>query len=195
MRPDISSALLPADYLEPSSNSLLVTNSLWPAVHEMEINPATTYWSQFKPYIDCLHRILMIFDAETNDWNTLGKYPFSTKIRIWDEAESLNPEQTATFTSVQKYSPTHSRHTSRSVSNESDHAEEHVSPSPLESSPATPYETIPSHGGLVKLSNGQWQCPYCHKQFRRRDRGQAHVNVHINARPYRCDGSCGNPIW
>lgn len=45
---------------------------------------------------------------------------------------------------------------------------------------------------LVKLPSGQWQCPHCFKQFRRRDRGQAHVNVHINTRPYRCEGSCGN---
>jgi hypothetical protein len=48
---------------------------------------------------------------------------------------------------------------------------------------------------LVKLPTGKWQCPHCQKLFRRRDRAQAHVNVHVNTRPYSCDGSCGNHLW
>ncbi|PVG03595.1 hypothetical protein CPB86DRAFT_376022 [Serendipita vermifera] len=47
---------------------------------------------------------------------------------------------------------------------------------------------------LVKLPTGKWQCPHCQKLFRRRDRAQAHVNVHVNTRPYSCDGSCGNHL-
>ena len=75
-----------------------------------------------------------------------------------------------------------------------------VQEQPFEQPTTAPFTREHSSSGeegleLVKLPSGQWQCPHCFKQFRRRDRGQAHVNVHINTRPYRCEGSCGNPGW
>lgn len=206
MTPDISAPWLPNAYLTQASTSAIAA-TLWPSTYEMELGAtATTYWSQSNAFLGLLSVSLYTYAdrlVEPNDWNTLGRYPFSTKIRIENEGEPA-PLQPVAFEPVQpyilpSYSPalsSHSRHTSRSVSNESDHAEEHVPPSPMESrSPTVAYESIPSQAGLAKLSNGQWQCAYCLKQFKRRDRGQAHVNVHINARPYRCDGSCGNPVW
>lgn len=135
--------------------------------------------------------------VETNDWNTLGVYPFSTKIHLGEEETIWNAPDTVTAADMMvEAAPSYSRHTSHSNSLESEYAEEYVSsPQFRDARSISPFDPDSPLPELVKLPTGQWQCPKCRKIFRRRDRGQAHLNVHINTRPYRCDGSCGNPMW
>lgn len=131
---------------------------------------------------------------KTNDWNTLGAYPFSTKIRLDDQESVWNIPDILPVSPVLAEARSHSRHTSHCNSLGSEHAEEYASPQSRDMRSISPFDPDSPQPELVKLPTGQWQCPHCRKIFRRRDRGQAHLNVHINTRPYRCDGSCGNPI-
>lgn len=35
----------------------------------------------------------------------------------------------------------------------------------------------------------------CGQRFKRRDRSRDHIRVHLDYRPYGCDGRCGKPGW
>jgi len=35
----------------------------------------------------------------------------------------------------------------------------------------------------------------CGQRFKRRDRSRDHIRVHLDDRPYACDGECGKPGW
>ena len=35
----------------------------------------------------------------------------------------------------------------------------------------------------------------CAQRFSRRDRSRDHIRVHLDDRPYVCDGQCGKPGW
>ena len=35
----------------------------------------------------------------------------------------------------------------------------------------------------------------CSTKHNRQDRALTHVRKHLNARPYECNGRCGNPMW
>jgi len=35
----------------------------------------------------------------------------------------------------------------------------------------------------------------CGQRFKRRDRSRDHIRVHLDYRPYICDGQCGKPDW
>jgi hypothetical protein len=132
--------------------------------------------------------------VEANDWNTLGVYPFSTKIFLSAEENIWNIPDIVTAAGIMmEAAPSHSRHASYSTALGSEYAEEYMSLQFNDSQSISPFDLpLPE---LVKLSTGQWQCLQCHKIFHRRDRGQAHLNVHTNTRPYRCDGSCGDLTW
>ncbi|KAG8828528.1 hypothetical protein FRC19_003867 [Serendipita sp. 401] len=189
----------PAYYYLGASD--IMSGGGWPTTsyHE-EPQLDTTCWSVYTTLSSLLEPGADDNSSETNDWNTLGKYPFATKIRLGGEEfpiEQIIP-MPMPFPTASIQIATHSRQRSQSHSADSERTEEPVT-SPQDDgtmSPMSPPEgLVGSHIELIKLPSGQWQCPHCSKQFRRRDRGQAHVNVHINTRPYRCEGACGNPIW
>ena len=35
----------------------------------------------------------------------------------------------------------------------------------------------------------------CGQRFKRRDRSRDHIRMHLDDRPYVCDGQCGKPKW
>jgi hypothetical protein len=121
-------------------------------------------------------------------------YPFSTKLHLSTEENIWNFPDIVTAAAIMvEAAPAHSRDTSHSTALASEYAEEYAPPQ-FSDSPSIPSFDLPLPE-LIKLPTCQWQCLQCRKIFRRRDRGQAHLNVHINTRPYRCDGSCGDLTW
>lgn len=163
---------------------------------DMDHNPGAICWSGFLFYseqLGCTDG--SDISAEANDWNALGAYPFATKIRLDDMIPSPQLEENVPPTKVDKPTSAHSRGTSYSTFFDSELADEIASPSVRDWNLATSYDNNGTQLELLKLQNGHWQCPSCQKQFRRRDRGQAHLNVHINTRPFVCNGSCGDVFW
>ncbi|KAG9058602.1 hypothetical protein FS842_008024 [Serendipita sp. 407] len=146
----------PAYYYLGASD--IMSGGGWPTTsyHE-EPQLDTTCWSVYTTLSSLLEPGADDNSSETNDWNTLGKYPFATKIRLGGEEfpiEQIIP-MPMPFPTASIQIATHSRQRSQSHSADSERTEEPVT-SPQDDgtmSPMSPPEGLDNGNVLTAPSN------------------------------------------